>query len=120
MIRVAALALGLGVAVPAAAQEAVSEASGGRLRVLDKVSGQVEDIDLKNGTGIRVGRIAVELHDCRYPQGDAKGNAYAFVVIRDAGQETPVFSGWMIAKAPALSALDHPRYDVWVLNCATS
>jgi hypothetical protein len=29
----------------------------------------------------------------------------------------PVFSGWMVASSPALSALDHPRYDVWVLNC---
>ena len=31
--------------------------------------------------------------------------------------ETPLFSGWMLASSPALSALDHPRYDVWVLSC---
>ncbi|MCW8843320.1 MAG: DUF2155 domain-containing protein, partial [Rhodobacteraceae bacterium] len=33
--------------------------------------------------------------------------------------EAPLFQGWMIASSPALSALDHPRYDVWVLRCKT-
>jgi len=33
--------------------------------------------------------------------------------------DKPVFKGWMIASSPALNALDHPRYDVWVLRCIT-
>ncbi len=31
-----------------------------------------------------------------------------------------LFSGWMLASAPALNAMDHPRYDVWALRCITS
>ena len=33
--------------------------------------------------------------------------------------EQPVtrFSGWMFASSPALSAMEHPVYDVWVLDC---
>jgi hypothetical protein len=30
-----------------------------------------------------------------------------------------VFSGWMFASSPALSALEHPVYDVWVIDCKT-
>lgn len=30
-----------------------------------------------------------------------------------------VFSGWMLASNPAISALDHPVYDVWVIDCRT-
>ena len=30
-----------------------------------------------------------------------------------------LFDGWMIASSPALNALDHPRYDVWVIGCDT-
>ena len=37
----------------------------------------------------------------------------------DSRASEPVFVGWMIATSPALSAMDHPRYDVWVLNCVT-
>ncbi|MGB0800115.1 MAG: DUF2155 domain-containing protein, partial [Planktomarina sp.] len=28
--------------------------------------------------------------------------------------------GWMVASSPALNALEHPRYDIWVLRCKTS
>jgi hypothetical protein len=31
--------------------------------------------------------------------------------------ETALFEGWLIASAPALNAMDHPRYDVWALRC---
>lgn len=30
-----------------------------------------------------------------------------------------VFRGWMFASSPALNALEHPVYDVWVINCTT-
>ncbi len=33
--------------------------------------------------------------------------------------ENMIFSGWMFASSPALSALQHPVYDVWVIDCAT-
>jgi hypothetical protein len=28
-----------------------------------------------------------------------------------------VFRGWMFASAPAVSAMDHPVYDIWVVDC---
>ncbi|MBY0422450.1 MAG: DUF2155 domain-containing protein [Parvularculaceae bacterium] len=31
-----------------------------------------------------------------------------------------IFSGWMFASSPGLSALDHPVYDVWVIDCSTA
>lgn len=30
-----------------------------------------------------------------------------------------IFSGWMFASSPALSALQHPVYDIWVIDCKT-
>ncbi len=30
-----------------------------------------------------------------------------------------IFRGWMFASSPALNALEHPVYDVWVINCTT-
>ena len=34
--------------------------------------------------------------------------------------DTEIFSGWMFASSPALSALDHPVYDIWVLECKSN
>ncbi len=99
---------------------AVTGASGGVLRALDKLSGQVADLELARGQTVAFGRIEVTLDDCRFPTDNPAGDAFAHVTIRRNGLEAPQFSGWMIASSPALSALDDPRYDVWVSRCTTS
>lgn len=38
---------------------------------------------------------------------------------KGVGAEARIFSGWMFASSPGLSALDHPIYDVWVIDCKT-
>ncbi|PZQ95700.1 MAG: DUF2155 domain-containing protein [Cereibacter sphaeroides] len=117
MIREALAALLL--AQPVAAQ-GVSDAQGGVVRWLDKVSGRTADLDLSRGQSVVQGRLTIQMDDCRYPTGDPASNAYAHLTIIDSLNAKPVFSGWMIASSPALSAMDHPRYDVWVLRCDTN
>lgn len=95
-------------------------AEGAVLRGLDKVSGQIEDMEFRNGDTLNFGRLEVTLGECRYPKGNPSGDAYAYLVIRESDDLTPRFEGWMIASSPALNALDHARYDVWVLRCKTS
>ncbi len=104
--------------VVVAAQD-VAPAPSGTLRWLDKISGVTEDIEIAVGETQTHGRLAIKLDDCRYPVNDPASNAFAHLTIRDSVQEAPVFLGWMIATSPALSALDHARYDVWVLRCKT-
>jgi hypothetical protein len=114
MIRPLLLALVL--AAPAAGQE-VANAPAALIRWLDKSTGQMGDLNLSRGQSATRGRLTVQLDECRYPVSDPASNAYAHLTIRDALVTDPVFSGWMIAASPALSALDHPRYDVWILRC---
>jgi hypothetical protein len=98
----------------------VKSGSAAVLRGLDKVSGLVTDLELTPGEMKRLGRIEVTLGDCRYPATNPSGDAFAWLDIKEAGAEEPAFSGWMIASSPALSAMDHARYDVWVISCKIS
>jgi hypothetical protein len=120
MIRLAGL---IGVltclAAPLAAQNVVN-AAGAELRVLDRLTGFVTDLVIGAGQTDRMGVLSVTLGECRYPQDNVAGEAYARLDIFLRDDVTPVFSGWMLASAPALNAMDHPRYDVWVLRCMTS
>lgn len=104
------------LASPAAA-EGVAEAAGAKLRFLDKLTGVVTDLVLQNGTSQKEGRLTITLDGCRYDPENPGAEAYAHVTVLDANLTDPVFDGWMVASSPALSALDHPRYDVWVLRC---
>jgi len=122
---IAALVFAAALALPASVhaqsqQIQTATASGAELRVLDKINGEIEDLRLPNGGAGVVWRMQIELGECRYPVGNPTGDAYAFVTLRQNGLDEPLFRGWMIASAPALNALDHPRYDVWVIRCTTS
>ena len=90
------------------------------LRGLDRINGTVEDIVITVGETITYERLEVTLLACRYPRGDINSDAFAQMIIRDIREDAPKFIGWMFASSPALSALDHPRYDVWVLRCQSS
>ena len=98
-----------------AAHADVVTAPGGVLRMQDKMTGVIADQDLSAGQSHTLGRLTVTLDACRYPADLPMGEAFAHVTILDS--DAPLFKGWMIASSPALSALDHPRYDVWVLHC---
>lgn len=107
------------LAGPVAAQQSAS-ANGAVLRGLDKINGGTTDFELTRGETQAFGRLRITLQECRYPRGGSTSAAYAQLTIQDAAATEPAFQGWMLARSPALNALDHPRYDVWVLRCNNS
>ena len=96
------------------------EAESARLRLLDRMTGLVQTFEMAPGETARRARLEIALRACRVPRVDARADAWAFLEIRDLREAAPRFSGWMFASSPALSALDHQRYDVWVLSCSAS
>ena len=105
---------------PAIGEVLTAQADGALLRTLDKVSGEVVDQIILKNSNIRVGNLEVTVNECRYPVDNPVGDAFARMTIQSEKFVTPVFQGWMVASSPALSSLDHARYDVWVLRCTMS
>jgi hypothetical protein len=100
--------------------EATSNAQGAVLRALDKTSGTTVELSVQNGQVATIGRLRIVLNECRYPEGNPSGDAYASMEVSEIGRAGTVFSGWMIASAPALNPMEHQRYDIWVMRCITS
>jgi hypothetical protein len=119
MRRTLAALCALALAGPAWAQEPATPGTGAVLRALDKITTEVRDLELANGGTAEFGSLTVELGECRYPVENPASDAYAFLNIRTTQGGQVLFSGWMLASSPALNALEHPRYDVWVLRCTT-
>ena len=92
---------------------------GAEIRQLDKMTGATRTVAIKAGQEERLGRLRVRLEGCHAAADGGQHGTKAFLKVWDPEQESgkPAFSGWMFADSPALSALDHPRYDVWVLGC---
>lgn len=128
MLRLLVIVMSLFAATTAAAAQSVNIAGTDQtldadivlLRGLDTLNGTTRDIELRVGEVVRYGHLEVSVDSCRVPRSDPKGDAYVFLHIRDVRETEPRFSGWMFASSPALSALDHPRYDIWVQSCSMS
>lgn len=127
MIRLAlGLALALGGGEPAGAQanaltdfRDTIEEPVVHLRGLDNLNGTAQDITVQAGETVRYGHLEITAETCRVPRDAPTADAFAFLKIRDVRETSPRFAGWMFASSPALSALDHPRYDVWVVGCGS-
>lgn len=107
------------LAATAQAQQDAQAGTGAVLRALDRLSGEITDVELASGGSFELGRLTVSLRACRYPPENPAGEAFGYLTIIEDGAEAPTFDGWMVASSPALNALEHPRYDVWVLRCKT-
>ena len=106
--------------------DAVPDAKGVRrmviLRGLDKTTGRAIDVAAPAGVPVRFGTLTITARYCYTVPPEEPPETNAFLQIDDGRPgDTPkrVFSGWMFASTPALSALEHAVYDVWVINCRT-
>ena len=107
-------------AVPGVALGDMTPESVALLEGLDKITARVSKFEAPVGAAVQFGTLAVRVRDCeKSPPEDAPESA-AFVEIdetRPGETRNRVFSGWMFASSPALSALEHPVYDVILLDC---
>ena len=101
------------------AQDA-EETTAAEIRWLDRTTGRLETHLITVGFPLTLGGLDVHLQACRYPKGQISLDAFALFNIYDSRNTDQLFEGWMVGSSPALNALEHPRYDVWVLRCKTS
>lgn len=91
------------------------------LQGLDKVTARVSTFQAPVDQTVAFGSFRVTVRMCdRAPVTEApESTAFLEVVEDKPGQDLQwVFSGWMFASSPAVSAIEHPVYDVRVLECA--
>ncbi len=94
--------------------------NGVTLQGLDKQTARVFIIDAAVGQTIEFGNLKIIVQHCEKAPLEARQESMAFVTISEEKPKSSpqnLFAGWMFSSSPALSALDHPIYDVWVKEC---
>ena len=118
ILLLAATALGL-MAAPAAAQEWVPKRQA-RLQALDKVTARITILTAAVDQPVTYGTLSITVRACNARPPDEVPDAAAYIEVRDGlatGSAPPAFRGWMLANAPAANMLEHPVYDLRVLEC---
>ena len=111
--------------MPAIETEAEPKPPGGNLGVLravDKITARVTDLEAPLGVITSFGTLQIVMRYCYKTPPEDTPEVTIFLEVTDHQPDIepePVFAGWMFASSPALSAMEHPVYDVWVIDCKT-
>jgi hypothetical protein len=116
--RLLVLALLAGLASPAAAEtisNPIASFSG-----LDKITGRITNFDVYMDETVQFGALQITPRVCytRPPTETQRTSVFIEVdqVSLKGGSER-IFTGWMFAESPALNPIDHPVYDIWLVDC---
>ena len=109
-------------AAPDASARQMEEMSIAVLRTIDKVSARTRTFEVPIDKTVKFGSsLFIKLRACRKAAPMEPPESAAFLQIWEKKPTDEksiwVFSGWMFASSPSLSAMDHPVYDVWVIKC---
>ncbi|TNE60208.1 MAG: DUF2155 domain-containing protein [Alphaproteobacteria bacterium] len=92
----------------------------GVFRALDKVTGRISIVEAPLEVPTAFERFEITVHQCNKRPPEETPNTTAFVDVEENtldGERKRVFTGWMFASSPGLNAVEHPVYDVWLIDC---
>ncbi len=110
------------VVVPAPPSSAPPVAVGVVLGGLDKVAARIAKFEVNLKQQVFYNTLIITAQMCKTRPPEEPPESAAFLEIQERksdGTTQKIFSGWMFASSPALNALEHPVYDVWVISCKT-
>ena len=107
---------------PGPASAAWIEGERARLQALDKITARISTLDVPIDTPVTFGTLSVSVRRCAYHPPEEPPEDAVFLEVVDNGYDSektpsPVFRGWMFSSSPAVSAMEHPVYDITLLSC---
>ena len=123
VLRAAGSLLALSALLPAVAANAarienpVAVFSG-----LDKITGRITTFDVYVNETVQFGALQVTPRVCYSRPATEEPKTDSFVEVDEITLDRKIrriFTGWMFAESPGLNAVEHPVYDVWLVECKT-
>ena len=87
---------------------------------LDKITGRIVSFEVKIDETVQFGALQMTPRVCFTKPPTETPNTTSFVEVDETGTDgksRKVFSGWMFAASPGLHGIEHPVYDIWLVDC---
>ncbi|MCQ2740794.1 MAG: DUF2155 domain-containing protein [Alphaproteobacteria bacterium] len=91
-----------------------------KLQAMDKITGRVSEVIAPVNGIVNFGSFSILVRKCTTKSSDQIPENTAFIDVVDNYNTTGpvnIFKGWMFSSTPALNAVEHPIYDIWLLEC---
>ena len=91
------------------------------IKILDKISSKNELVSLTNTEELIYKDLAIKSMKCTNSELDDNPEIKAYIQVRDLtkndNDKVYFFNGWMFSSSPSIAPVDHPVYDIWLVDC---
>lgn len=90
---------------------------------LDKITARISTFEAPVGQSAVFGTLSITPRSCRKRPPTETPESAAFLEVdeqKSDEEKIRLFTGWMFASSPALNAIEHPVYDVWIVDCKSA
>ena len=91
------------------------------LKALDKITAKTSTMKLAIGEKKFFGALEIKALKCQYSKSSDFIDTVAYLQVKDLSSKDNnqvfLFNGWTFASSPTLRSIDHPIYDLWIINC---
>jgi hypothetical protein len=90
---------------------------------LDKITGRITNFDVYMNETVQFGALQITPRVCYTRPPNETQRTSVFIEVDQVslkGGTQRIFTGWMFAESPGLNPIDHPVYDIWLVDCKQS
>jgi hypothetical protein len=87
---------------------------------LDKITARIITFEAEIDETVQFGSLLLTARTCYTRPPTESPNTTAFIEVEEValdGNVDRIFAGWIFASSPGLNAIEHPVYDLWLLDC---
>jgi hypothetical protein len=91
------------------------------LTALDKITAKTSSIKIAIGKKKNFGKLEIKPLKCVLSEESDATDTVAYIQVKDLSakdnNQVFIFNGWTFASSPTLRSIDHPIYDLWLVDC---
>ena len=91
------------------------------LKALDKITAKTSLIKIAIGEVKNFGKLEIKPLKCSLSQTSNINDNVAYIQVKDLSSNDKnkvfIFNGWIFSSSPTLVSIDHPVYDLWLVDC---
>ena len=88
-------------------------------KLLDKTTNKVSKKDINVNSEINWDSLSIEVYACYSTPPHEIPEDYVLIEVKDnlSSNNQSAYKGWMISSSPDVTPLEHPIYDLWLIDC---
>ena len=90
-----------------------------KLKLLDKTTNKVTQKTINVNSMVDWDSLNIQIYACYSTSPEEIPEDYVLLEVKDtlSAKKKYIYRGWMISSAPDVTPLEHPIYDLWLIDC---